>query len=264
MKGACPEINLCTNISILKCASTRYFSRMEDIIDSEIPYDAGDMLMSFVNHDSPALAASGSVSRVLRQTYQLLAATLAVCGVTAYVSQSMGLPHPGLIVSLVGFYGILYMIHRKQNSASALVWTFALAAFMGYTLGPILNKHLGMSNGGTVIGDAFLLTAFTFVGLSAYVLKTKKDMRFLEGFLVAGFFVLLGATLLSLITHVPGLTMAISAGFVLFSSAAILYETSAIIRGGQTNYILATVGLFISIHNLFLSLLNLLGLANKD
>lgn len=208
--------------------------------------------------------AAEVASRVLRQTYQLLAATLAVCGVTAFISQSLGLPHPGIIVTLVGFYGILYMIHRKQNSGSAIAWTFGLAAFMGYTLGPLLNHYLGMANGGTIIGNAFLLTAFTFTGLSAYVLRTQRDMKFLEGFLVAGFFVLIGAMALSLFMNIPGLTMAISAGFVLFSSAAILYETSEIIKGGQTNYVLATVSLFISIYNLFVSLLSLLGLASKD
>lgn len=208
--------------------------------------------------------AADVTSRVLRQTYQLLAATLAISGITAFISQHLNLPHPGVIITLVGFYGILYMIHRKQNSASAIAWTFGLAAFMGYTLGPILNKYLAMPNGGTVVGNAFLLTAFTFAGLSAYVLRTQRDMKFLEGFLAAGFFVLLGSVILSLFFSIPGLTLAISAGFVLFSSAAILYETSEIIKGGQTNYVLATVSLFISIYNLFLSLLSLLGIVNKD
>ncbi|MBD8088636.1 Bax inhibitor-1/YccA family protein [Pseudomonas fluorescens] len=220
--------------------------------------------MSRVEDQGLLRPAADVTSRVLRQTYQLLAATLAVSGITAFVSQSMGLAHPGLLLTLVGFYGILFMIHKKQNSGSAIAWTFGLAAFMGYTLGPLLNKYLSLPNGGTIIGNAFMLTAFTFAGLSAYVLRSQRDMKFLEGFLVAGFFVLVGSVVLSLFVDIPGLTMAISAGFVLFSCAAILYETSEIIKGGQTNYVLATVSLFISIYNLFVSLLSLMGLASKD
>ena len=153
---------------------------------------------------------------------------------------------------------------KLRNSAWGLVSTFALTGFMGYTLGPVLNVYLGMANGASVIASAFFMTALVFFGLSAYVLTTRRDMSFLAGFITAGFFVLLGATLVSLFFHISGLQLAISAGFVLFSSAAILFQTSAIIHGGERNYIMATISLYISIYNLFLSLLQIFGVLGRD
>jgi modulator of FtsH protease len=194
----------------------------------------------------------------------LLAMTLVVSGVTALISQSLHLAGPGLIITLIAFYGIMYAIHKYQNGIGGIAWTFALAAFLGYSVGPMLNHYLAMKNGGDLVANAMLLTAFTFCGLSGYVLKTGRDMRFLEGFLMAGFFVLMGAVLLSIFMPISGLHLAISAGFVLFSSAAILFETSQIVRGGQTNYVIATVSLFVSIFNLFTSLLSILGITSKD
>jgi len=220
-------------------------------------------MMSIANNNA-AVAHSSAASRVLRQTYLLLSLTLLVSGVAALISQALHLPRPGLIVTLIGFYGIMYAIHKFQDKTAGILWTFGLAAFMGYCIGPVLDRYQNMQNGGTLVANAFMLTAFTFCGLSAYVLKTGRDMKFLEGFLMAGFFVLMGAVILSLFFPITGLQLAISAGFVLFSSAAILYETSQIVRGGQTNYVLATVSLFVSIFNLFTSLLSLLGLGSKD
>ena len=203
--------------------------------------------------------AATPVDKVLRNTYGLLALTLAFSAVTAGFSMAFNLPHPGLIITLVGFYGLLFGIHKTANSGLGLVLTFALTGFMGYTIGPILNAYLSLANGGTIVASAFGLTAFTFLGLSGYVLTTRKDMSFLAGFITAGFFVLIGAMVLGFFVNMPGLHLAISAGFVLFSSAAILFQTSAIIHGGERNYILATVTLFVSIYNLLLSLLSLLG-----
>ncbi|MDT8925467.1 Bax inhibitor-1/YccA family protein [Pseudomonas taiwanensis] len=216
------------------------------------------------NSSTITSVAGSATSRVLRQTYMLLSMTLVVSGITALLSQSLHLPGPGLIVTLLAFYGIMFAIHKYQNGVGGIAWTFGLAAFMGYAIGPMLNHYLAMKNGGDLVANAMLLTAFTFCGLSAYVLKTGRDMKFLEGFLMAGFFVLMGAVILSLFFPMSGLQLAISAGFVLFSSAAILYETSQILRGGQTNYVLATVSLFVSIFNLFTTLLSLLGMGSKD
>lgn len=201
---------------------------------------------------------SAGVSKVLRQTYLLLSVTLGVTAVVALISQMMGLPHPGIIVSLVGFYGLLFLIHKTKDSGKSIIFTLLLAAFMGYSLGPILNSVLKLSNGGTIIGNAFLMTAVAFLALSAYVTRTGKDMSFLGGFLVAGFVVLLSGVILGMIFHIPGLHLALSVGFVLFSCAAILFETSAIIHGGQTNYVLACVSLYVSAYNLFLSLVSIL------
>ena len=204
------------------------------------------------------------VSRVLRNTYGLLAMTLAFSGVVAYVAQQLRVPYPNIFVVLIGFYGLFFLTVKLRDSAWGLVSTFALTGFMGYTLGPILNRYLGMPNGGEVISSAFAMTAFVFFGLSAYVLTTRKDMSFLAGFITAGFFVLLGATVASLFFQISGLQLAISAGFVLFSSVCILFQTSQIIHGGERNYIMATVSLYISIYNLFVSLLQIFGIMSSD
>ena len=201
---------------------------------------------------------------VLRNTYGLLALTLAFSGLVAFVSQQMQLPYPNLFVVLAGFYGLFFATVRLRNSGWGLLTTFALTGFMGYTLGPILNMYLGMSNGAELIASAFTMTALVFGGLSAFVLVTRKDMSFLRGFITAGFFVLLAVMLASFIFDLSGFQLAISAGFVLFSSAIILYQTSEIINGGETNYIMATINLYVSIYNLFLSLLQILGIANND
>ncbi|AGI24587.1 Bax inhibitor-1/YccA family protein [Pseudomonas sp. MT3] len=204
------------------------------------------------------------VSGVLRNTYGLLALTLAFSGLVAFASQQMRLPYPSIFVVLLGFYGLFFLTVKLRNSAWGLLSTFALTGFMGYTLGPILNLYLGMANGASVISSAFFMTALVFFGLSAYVLTTRKDMSFLSGFITAGFFVLMGAVLVSLFFQISGLQLAISAGFVLFSSAMILFQTSAIIHGGERNYIMATISLYVSIYNLFLSLLQIFGIMGSD
>ncbi|MCB1654194.1 MAG: Bax inhibitor-1 family protein, partial [Pseudomonadales bacterium] len=165
------------------------------------------------------------VSRVLRNTYGLLALTLAFSGVMAYVSQQMRVGYPNIFVVLIGFYGLFFLTNKLRDSAWGLVSAFALTGFMGFLLGPILNRYLGMQGGAEVVSSAFAMTALVFGGLSAYVLITRKDMSFLGGFITAGFFVLLGATLASFFFQISGLQLAISAGFVLFSSVCILFQT---------------------------------------
>ena len=203
-------------------------------------------------------------SKVLRNTYALLAMTLGFSGLVAFAAQQAHVPHPGILITLVGFYGLFFLTVKLRNSGWGLLSTFALTGFMGYTLGPILDRYLGMANGADVIVSAFTMTAIVFGGLSAYVLTTRKDMSFLSGFITVGFFVLLGAMLAAWLFEISGLQLAISAGFVLFSSAAILYQTSEIIHGGETNYIMATVSLYVSIYNLFISLLQIFGIMGSD
>ncbi|WP_342622679.1 Bax inhibitor-1/YccA family protein [Pseudomonas alkylphenolica] len=204
------------------------------------------------------------VSRVLRNTYGLLAITLAFSGLMAFVAQQMRVGYPNIFVVLIGFYGLFFLTNKLRDSAWGLVSTFALTGFMGFILGPILNRYLGMAGGAEVVSSAFAMTALVFGGLSAYVLITRKDMSFLGGFITAGFFVLMGAVLASLFFQISGLQLAISAGFVLFSSVCILFQTSAIIHGGERNYIMATISLYVSIYNLFVSLLQLFGLMGRD
>ena len=204
------------------------------------------------------------ISKVLRNTYSLLALTLAFSGVMAFVAQQMRVGYPNVFVVLIGFYGLFFLTNKLRDSAWGLVSTFALTGFMGFILGPILNRYLGMAGGAEVVSSAFAMTALVFGGLSAYVLITRKDMSFLSGFITAGFFVLLGAVVASFFFQISGLQLAISAGFVLFSSVCILFQTSQIIHGGERNYIMATISLYVSIYNLFVSLLQLFGIMGRD
>ena len=204
------------------------------------------------------------ISKVLRNTYSLLALTLAFSGVMAFVAQQMRVGYPNVFVVLIGFYGLFFLTNKLRDSAWGLVSTFALTGFMGFILGPILNRYLGMAGGAEVVSSAFAMTALVFGGLSAYVLITRKDMSFLSGFITSGFFVLLGAVVASFFFQISGLQLAISAGFVLFSSVCILFQTSAIIHGGERNYIMATISLYVSIYNLFVSLLQLFGIMGRD
>lgn len=202
-------------------------------------------------------------NKVLRNTYFLLALTLTFAAVVAYVSMSLGLPRPSFVVTLVGFYGLLFLTNYLSNSGLGIISAFAFTGFLGYTVGPILNMYIGAGLGDLVV-LALAGTALVFFACSTYVLTTQKDMSFLSGMLFSLFIVLLIGMVASFFFQYKALYVAISGLFVLFSSAAILFETSNIIHGGETNYIRATVSLFVSIYNLFISLLNLLNLFSND
>lgn len=204
-----------------------------------------------------------STHTVLRNTYFLLGLTLAFSALTATLSTVYALPAPGLILMLVGFYGLMFLTHRLANSPAGILAAFAFTGFLGYCLGPILNSFLSAGMG-DVIGLALGGTALVFFCCSAYVLTTRKDMSFLSGMLMAGFVVLLIAVVANIFLNIPALHMAISVLFVLFSTGAILWETSNIIHGGETNYIRATVSLYVSIYNIFVSLLSLLGMSRSS
>lgn len=219
-----------------------------------------DDLSQVMNGSAPA-ALGSDVASVLKNTYMLLGLTIAFSAVIAYLSMDM--PRPGFLITLVGFYGLFFLTAKLRNSAWGIVSTFALTGFMGYTLGPIIGMFAG-AGAMPVVANALGLTAFVFFGLSAYALISRKDFSFLAGFITAGFFVLIGTMLLSFFMDIPGLALAISAGFVLFSSAAILFETGNIIHGGERNYVMATISLYVSIYNLFLSLLHLLSAFGGD
>ncbi|WP_456267258.1 Bax inhibitor-1/YccA family protein [Kushneria sp. AK178] len=202
--------------------------------------------------------------KVLRNTYMLLAMTLLFSAVTAGIAMSMGIQRMNIFVFFIGAYGLMFLVHKTANSAAGLLSTFAFTGFMGFTLGPILSAYLTLSNGPQLIMTALGMTAATFVGLSAVALITRKDFSFLGNFIMAGAIVLILAMVVAMIFNISGLALAVSAGFVLFASAVILFETSQIIHGGQTNYILATISLYVAIYNLFISLLSLLGMSSSD
>ena len=204
-----------------------------------------------------------STHKVLRNTYFLLGLTMAFSAVVAYISMSLNLPYPNLIVLLVGFYGLLFVTNRLANSAWGILAAFAFTGFMGYTIGTILNMYVarGMED---LIMLAFSGTAIVFFACSAYVLTTKKDMSFLSTAIFSLFIVLLLGIVASFFFQIPALAVGISALFVVFSTMTILYETSNIIHGGETNYIRATVNIYVSIYNLFISLLRLLSIFSSD
>ncbi len=214
---------------------------------------------------SPVEASILATNKVLKNTYLLLSMTLLFSAMTAGVAMAMNLPPVGPIITLVGYFGLLFLTTKFSNSALGLVFVFALTGFMGLTLGPILTLYLKMfSNGHELIMTALGGTGVIFLGLSGYALTTRKDFSFMGGFLMVGILVAFLAGLGALFFSIPALSLAVSAMFILLMSGMILFQTSAIIHGGETNYILATVSLYVSIYNLFLSLLQLLGVFSGE
>lgn len=216
-----------------------------------------------VPHASGAIPSDAS-TKMVRNTYMLLSMTLAFAALTAGVSMALGLRGPGMIITLVGYFGLLFLTSKFRDSGAGIGFVFALTGFMGYTLGPILSGYLSLPNGGQTVMMAMGGTAAIFLGLSSYVMTTRKDFSFMGGFLTVGILVAFLAGLGALFFEVPALSLAVSAMFVLLMSGMILYETSNIIHGGETNYVMATVTLFVTIFNLFSSLLHLLGAGAAD
>ncbi|HIM94996.1 MAG TPA: Bax inhibitor-1/YccA family protein [Gammaproteobacteria bacterium] len=200
------------------------------------------------------------INNVLKNTYQRLSATLLFSGLMAYLSMSLNLPHFGLLLTLGGFFGLMFLTHKLKNSSYGILAVFALTGFMGLTLGPIIGMYTStFSNGAELVAMAMTGTGVIFLSLSFYAITSGKDFSFMSGFLTAGIIVAFLAGIAAYFFAMPALSLAVSAAFILLMSGLILFETSNIIRGGETNYILATVTLFVSIYNLFLSLLHLLG-----
>ena len=214
------------------------------------------------NHEvsSSALGAN----RVLRNTYALLAMTLLFSAGIASASAALKLPGPGVVLMLAGAFGLLFAIHKLKNSVWALPAVFALTGFLGYTLGPVLARQLALPGGAQVITMALGATGATFLALSAWVLTTRRDFSFMGGFLFAGMVIALLAGLGAIFLQMPALALAVSAMVALLSAGLILFETSRIVNGGESNYVLATVGLYLSIFNLFTSLLSLFGIGGSD
>jgi modulator of FtsH protease len=204
-------------------------------------------------------------SAVLRNTYSLLGLTLLFSGVTAMATAALGLPHPGLLLTLAGYFGLLFLTARLRNSGWGLVSVFALTGFMGYTLGPVINAYLAMNNGPALVATAMGITGVAFFGLSAYARVTRAvNMLKFGTFLFVGILTAFTLGLVSIFFNMPALGLAVSGMFVLLMCGLIVYETQNIINGGETNYIMATVTLFVAVFNLFSSLLHLLGFFGGD
>jgi len=205
------------------------------------------------------------LNKVLRNTYLLLSLTLLFSAVTAGLSMAMNFPPMGPIITIGGYFGLLFLTSKFRNSALGVAFVFALTGFMGLTLGPILNFYIqSLSNGSQIVMTALGGTGVIFVALSSYVLVTRKDFSFIGGMLMVGILVAFLAGLATLFVPIPALSLAVSAMFILLMSGLILYQTSEIIHGGETNYISATVTLYVAIYNMFLSLLSIFGIFGDD
>ncbi len=215
-------------------------------------------------------ARSIEINKVLKNTYMLLSMTLLFSAAMAGVAMAMNIGMINIFVNLIVMFGLLFAVHKTAESAMGLVLTFAFTGWMGFQLGPVLNMYLSfMSNGSAIIMQALGGTGLIFLALSGYVLTTKKDFTFMRGFLFAGLMVVIvtaiGGFIASLFgVNISGLGLAISAVVVLLMSGFILYDTSSIMQGHETNYIRATVGMYLNLYNLFVSLLHLLSAFNGD
>lgn len=217
-----------------------------------------------LTRDAGAIAPPLPANRVLRNTYWLLSLTLLFSAGAAAVTAALQLPHPGIVITLIGYFALLFLTVRLRDSGWGLISVFGLTGFMGYTLGPIISHYLAMPNGHQVVMMAMGSTAAIFLGLSAYATASRRDFSFMGGFLMTGIIVAFLAGLGAIFFAVPALALTVSAAFVLLMAGLILYQTSQIIHGGETNYVMATVTLFVSIFNLFTSLLHLLGIGNSN
>lgn len=211
-----------------------------------------------------------ATNRVLKNTYLLLSMTLLFSAAMAGLSMMLQVPYGvSLITSIAAIVLLWFVVPRTANSSAGLITVFAVTGLLGFGLGPILSHYLGMRNGPQLVMTAMGITGLVFVGLSAYVLTSRRNFSFMGGFLMAGVLVAFLAGLVSVGASLfgypmPGLALAVSSMFALLMCGMILWQTSEIIHGGETNYILATVGLYVSIYNLFTSLLHILGVSSGD
>jgi len=206
-----------------------------------------------------------SINKVLRNTYLLLSMTLLFSALMAFVSTTVNVGHG---VSLMCSFGALAMIWlvlpRTANSTAGIGVVFAITGLLGFGLGPVLNMYLSLSNGAELIGTSLDGTGVIFLALSAYVLTTKKDFSFMGGFLMVGLIIVVLASLANIFLSIPALSLALSGAIIMLMSGLILFHTSRIINGGETNYIMATVSLYLSLYNIFVSLLQILGVFGGD
>jgi len=204
------------------------------------------------------------INKVLRNTYFLLGLTLAFSAVTAVLAVAMNISPIASIVCMIGGFIMLFVVNKKADSASGIFWVFGFAGLMGASLGPLLSYYGGIPGGPALIMQALAGTALIFFSLSAYVLTTRKDFSFMGGFLMVGLIVVLVAALANIFLAIPALSLTISSVIILLMSGLILFDTSRIINGGETNYIRATVSLYLNVFNIFVHLLSLLGIMGGD
>ena len=210
-------------------------------------------------------AHAASSNKVLKNTYMLLSATLGFSALTAMLSLAIGVPPMAYLLSVIVAMVLgIFVLPRTANSGAGIGVIFLITGLLGFGLGSVLSLYLALPNGPQIIATAFGGTGIIFLGLSGYALTAKRDFSFMGGFLFAGMMVLVLAMIANIFLQMPALSLAVSAGIILVMSGFILFDTSRIINGGETNYIMATYGLYLSIFNIFISLLNILGIMGGD
>jgi len=217
-----------------------------------------------IQFSSSSKESALATNKVLRNTYALLSMTLIFSAVTATMAISSNAAPINWIIQLVVLFGTLFALHKFKNSVWSIPLVFFFTGFLGYTAGPIVNFYLGMANGGDIVTTALAMTGITFLGLSAYAISSRKDFSFMGGFLMIGLILVVIASVANIFFAIPALSLAISAVGVLVFSGFILYDTSRMVNGGETNYVMMTVSLYLNIYNLFLMLLHLTGAFSGD
>ena len=214
-------------------------------------------MQSNMNLNTASQSSAIEINKVLKNTYMLLSMTLVFSTVTAVISMAMNLSHMVALMMMLGAFGVMFIVNKKAEQSSGVFWIFAFTGLMGASLGPMLNHYAAIDP--SLIMQALGGTALIFFALSGYALTSKKDFSFMGGFLMVGLLVVIIAGIANLFFQVPAVSLALSAAIIMIMSGLILFDTSRIINGGETNYIRATVSLYLSVYNLFTSLLALLG-----
>ncbi len=205
-----------------------------------------------------------ATNKVLKSTYALLSATLFFSALMAFVSMSIAPPAGTGLISMLVAMGLIWLVLPKTANSSTGIWVvFAITGLLGFGIGPLLNSYMAIEGGGQIVATAFGGTGAIFLGLSGYALTSKKDFSFMAGFLMVGLVIAIIAMIANIFLQMPALSLVISSVVILIMSGFILYDTSSILRGEQTNYIMATIGMYLSIFNIFIHLLNILG-ATRD
>lgn len=204
--------------------------------------------------------SSLSVNQVLRKTYMLLSATLVFSGLIAYWAMTTHVPPLSPFITIIGYFALLFITMGLRNSPMGIVSVFAFTGFLGYTLGPVLDMYLKMyGNGSQIISTSLLATGVIFFSLSMYALVTRKNFSYLGGFLMVAILAAFLLGIVGMLFHLTVLSLLVSGAFIVICSGLILFQTSMIINGGETNYILATINLYVALLNIFMNLLNILG-----
>ncbi|MFT5529654.1 MAG: modulator of FtsH protease [Alteromonadaceae bacterium] len=219
-------------------------------------------MQSNTNLNAASQSSAIEINKVLKNTYMLLSMTLVFSTVTAVISMAMNLSHMVALVMMLGAFGVMFVVNKKAEQSSGVFWLFAFTGLMGASLGPMLNYYAAIDP--SLIMQALGGTALIFFALSGYALTSKKDFSFMGGFLMVGLLVVIIAGIANLFFQVPAVSLALSAAIIMIMSGLILFDTGRIINGGERNYIRATLSLYLSVYNIFTSLLHLLGVFGSD